>query len=64
MDLHVKLLDSMTKVMPTAKLPVSRELLRGSALRGEVYAFQLAYRCSEGRLENVHVELESPLAAC
>ncbi|MBO5307752.1 MAG: DUF4091 domain-containing protein [Lentisphaeria bacterium] len=64
MDLHVKLLDSMTKVMPTAKLPVSRELLRGSALRGEVYAFQLAYRCSEGRLENVRVELESPLAAC
>ena len=62
MDLHVKLLDSMTKVMPEAKLPVSRELLRGSALRGEVYSFQLAYRCSAGRLPDVRFELEGPLA--
>jgi hypothetical protein len=62
MDLHVKLLDSMTKVMPEAKLPISRELLRGSALRGEVYSFQLAYRCSSGRLPDVRFELEGPLA--
>ena len=62
MELSAKLLDGMTKVMPVAQLPIGRELLRGSALRGEVYSFQLAYRCSAGRLDKVRFELSGPLA--
>ena len=62
MDLNIKLLDSMTKVMPTSKLPVCREYLRGSALRGEVFSFQAAYNCPEGRIEEIQIEVTGPLA--
>ncbi len=61
-ELHLKLLDSMTKVLPREKLPVTREYLCGSALRGEVFAFQLAFTACADRVGNIGVELTGPLA--
>ena len=63
MKLKVKLLDSMTKVLPRENLPVTREYCFGSALRGEVFAFQLAFTTDEDRAENIKIELSGPLAA-
>ena len=62
MKLKVKLLDSMTKVLPREKLPITREYCYGSALRGEVFSFQLAFTTDEDRAENVKIELSGPLA--
>ena len=63
MEFYAKLLDSMTKALPVAALPVSREYRCGSALRGEVFAFQLAYRSGSEKLDGIRIETEGELAA-
>lgn len=57
---ETRTLSSLSKVF--ADMPLKDQAFaRGSALRGEVYSFQVAYRAN-ARLRNVQIDLKGPLA--
>ncbi len=60
MKLRMKLVSSLTKVMPWEKVPAEREFTAATALRGEVFSFQAAYY-SENHCPDMALRLESPL---
>lgn len=64
MTLQLKLLPSTVKVMPGEREPAPEiaAYTAGSALRGEVFAFQLAYSSGREFVEAARFRFESPLA--
>ena len=60
MELKTKWCSSLVKVLP-AKEPESVPYRSGTALRGEVFSFQLAYRPEGFHLTEIHIEIESEL---
>ncbi len=63
--LNAKLFNSITKILPEAFFPITREYLRDCALRGEFFSFQLAYVPAENIfLDEISLELISPLKGC
>lgn len=60
MRLETKLCSSLYKVMP-AEAPAGKNFLSGTALRGEVYSFQLAYKPVDFHRCVLKIEFSSPL---
>ena len=58
-EFRTKLLSSLVKVFPKRE-PAGTAFDKASALRGEVFSFQVAYRTNGHRIP-LHVETESPL---
>lgn len=59
-SVETKLISSLEKVFPDQELIVSTQK-SGSALKGQVYSFQVAYRSDNHLIKNIRVNIESDL---